>query len=406
MTSARTAAVDVIKTLRANGHEAFLAGGCVRDMLMGRTANDYDVATSAPPNEVMRLFRRTLKVGARFGVVIVLDGKHQVEVATFRTESGYADGRHPSNVEFSSPRKDARRRDFTVNGMFYDPVGAKVIDFVNGQRDLRARIIRTIGSPDKRFGEDYLRMLRAVRFATQLDFTIETRTWAAIMRLAPRITAVSAERIAIELEATLTSRNRARGAMLLAESGLAAAIFPGFSGHTAATGIERIGLLKGDVSFAMALATLFSESAMPKAMEYCAQLKLSSSRSKHIKWLLERRGVLLDADMSVSSLKMLAANPFFPDLLELQRAIQVYHGLPVTPLNRIKKRVAEFDQTNLLPPPLIDGHELISLGAVPGPQVGRLARELYIAQLEGAFTDVEGARLWASKWLAEQKLAE
>ena len=152
MPTSRNTAVRIVKELRQQGHEALFAGGCVRDMLMGRPARDFDVATSARPEEVMQLFRRTLKVGARFGVVIVLDGDNQVEVATFRTESGYADGRHPSAVEFASARKDARRRDFTVNGMFYDPVEEKVIDFAGGQRDLRARLLRTIGSAETAVG--------------------------------------------------------------------------------------------------------------------------------------------------------------------------------------------------------------------------------------------------------------
>ncbi len=177
--SNKQAAIEVIQELQRHGYQALLAGGCVRDMLLGRPAKDYDVATDARPDDVMRLFYRTLKVGAKFGVVIVLTRGRQVEVATFRSEAGYEDGRHPTRVDFTSVAEDASRRDFTINGMFYDPLKEQVIDYVGGQADLRNRIIRTIGDPDERFGEDYLRMLRAIRFSTQLGFEIEPHTYSA-----------------------------------------------------------------------------------------------------------------------------------------------------------------------------------------------------------------------------------
>ncbi|MHC4338152.1 MAG: CCA tRNA nucleotidyltransferase, partial [Planctomycetota bacterium] len=224
MTS-RQAAIRIVKRLRSNGFQALLAGGCVRDMLLGRPAKDYDVATNAHPKDVMKLFRRTLKVGAKFGVVIVLLENRRVEVATFRTETGYVDGRHPGKVEFAGAAEDASRRDFTINGMFYDPLERKVIDYVNGQADLKKKVVRTIGVPRERFGEDYLRMLRAVRFATQLGFAIEPRTWSAIYRNAKDITGISGERIRMELEGILISPNRSAGVSLLINSGLAEAIF-------------------------------------------------------------------------------------------------------------------------------------------------------------------------------------
>jgi tRNA nucleotidyltransferase/poly(A) polymerase len=399
----RAAAIRVIKTLRERGYEALFAGGCVRDMLLGRPAKDYDVATSARPEEVSAIFRRTLKVGAKFGVVIVIEAGHQVEVATFRTESGYADGRYPSAIQYAGAKEDARRRDFTINGMFYDPLARRVMDFVGGQKDLQARLVRTIGSPAARFSEDYLRMLRAIRFAAQLGFAVEARTWAAIRQHASRITGISAERIALELEAMITDAGRARGAMMFIESGLAAAVFPGLDNATAVAGAERLALLRNEVSFALALATLFSECPTDAALDCCRRLKPSAGVLKHVKWLLEKHGVLLEADMSLAALKMLAASPYFADLCELQRAIQVYHGLPLTPLNRIRKRLNALKGQELQPKPLIDGHELVRLGAVPGPQVGHLARELYFAQLEGKFADPDGARQWAARWLREHR---
>ena len=194
--SSKQAAIEIVSRLQEHGFQALLAGGCVRDMLLGRPAKDYDVATDARPADVVRLFRRTLQVGAKFGVVIVLLHSEQVEVATFRSEAGYEDGRHPTEVRFTSAAEDASRRDFTINGMFYDPFKGQVIDYVEGQADLERRIIRTIGIPEERFSEDYLRMLRAVRFSTQLGFAIESETYAAVSRNAAKIVRIRGERIA------------------------------------------------------------------------------------------------------------------------------------------------------------------------------------------------------------------
>ena len=192
----REAAVSIIKTLRKNGYQAFLAGGCVRDMFLERDAKDYDVATDAHPEAVVKLFKRTLEIGAQFGVVMVLVDSQQVEVATFRTESCYADGRHPAEVSYSDAEHDASRRDFTINGMFFDPIEERVIDYVGGKDDLKAKVIHTIGDPAARFDEDYLRMLRAIRFSTQLGFEIAADTWNAIVNSAANITGISGERIA------------------------------------------------------------------------------------------------------------------------------------------------------------------------------------------------------------------
>src|SRR2546421_7584616 len=202
----REFAIDVVRRLQEAGHQALWAGGCVRDELLGLVPKDYDVATSARPDEVRRLFRRTVAVGASFGVVNVLgprdaDAPLQVEVATFRSDVGYSDGRRPDQVVFSSDREDALRRDFTINGMFFDPLAGKLIDYVGGQADLKARVLRAIGDPAVRFTEDKLRLLRAVRFATRFDLTLDAATANAVRAMAPEITVVSAERIAKELRA-------------------------------------------------------------------------------------------------------------------------------------------------------------------------------------------------------------
>ena len=181
------------------GFAAFWVGGCVRDFLLGREPQDYDIATDAKPEQVEKLFKRTIAVGRKFGVMIVVEGKHQFQVATFRAEADYRDGRRPTKVVFASAEADAQRRDFTVNGLFYDPVAEKLHDWVGGEKDLRAKIIRTIGPPEERFAEDHLRLLRAVRFAAQLNFEIEPQTFAAVKSLAPKIKLISAERIRDEL---------------------------------------------------------------------------------------------------------------------------------------------------------------------------------------------------------------
>ena len=407
----RQAAIKILKELRHNGFEALLAGGCVRDMLLGRRASDYDVATNAHPDEVIKIFRRTLKVGAKFGVVIVLLEGQQVEVATFRTETGYADGRHPEIVKFSSAAEDASRRDFTINGMFFDPLNKKVIDYVNGQVDLEKKIVRTIGKPQERFEEDYLRMLRAVRFSTQLGFKIEPSTWSAICKNAGKITNISGERIAIELEGTLTNPNRAQGTSMLVESGLAENIFPGLvlNSNHAEIGIDVLGQLRKQVDFALALAGLFAGSETQFALNKCHVLKLSRNRNKHIKFLLANRGKLLDDKMSLADLKKILAEPYFRDLYEFQRAIQkaaIGGRKSISQLITLRKRIKSLGDVELKPKPFLSGHDLIRLGAVPGPALGQLSEELYTAQLEGTLQTTEQAVEWVKKWLAKHRTEE
>lgn len=224
----RRFALDIVRRLRAAGFQALWAGGCVRDELLGRHPKDYDVATDARPEQIRQLFRRTVEVGSAFGVVVVVGPRHagQIEVATFRRDSPYSDGRHPDHVTYSSAEEDARRRDFTINGLFYDPVEGRVIDYVGGQEDLHRRIVRAIGDPHERFLEDRLRMLRAVRFAACLDFALDTATRDAIIALAPRIVDVSAERISQEMRLILTSAQRVRACQELYAVSLLRAILP------------------------------------------------------------------------------------------------------------------------------------------------------------------------------------
>ena len=380
-----------------------MAGGCVRDMLLGRAASDYDVATNARPEDVMKIFKRTLKVGAKFGVVIVLIGEAKVEVATFRTETGYADGRHPAAVKFAGAAEDASRRDFTINGMFYDPLKKEVIDYVDGQADLKKGLIRTIGRPAERFGEDYLRMLRAVRFSTQLGFAIEPRTFSAICCNSKHIAKISGERIAMELESILVSPNRSAGVSLLTQSGLAETIFPGFAGEKMKLAIKVLSQLRKKSGFPLALACLFAGCPTEFAIEKCKVLKLSRNQTKHIKFLLDNRGKLLDEKMSLAHLKLIVSEPYFWDLYELQRAIQKAEHKSVAALINLRKRIKALGDVELRPKPILDGHDLIQLGAAQGPDLGQLAEEMYIAQLEGKLQEKEQAEQWVQNWLKKHK---
>ena len=245
----REFAVEVVRQLRAAGHTALFAGGCVRDLLLGRPAKDYDVATTATPDQVRRLFghKRTLPVGASFGVIIVLGPREagHVEVATFRTEGPYQDGRRPSSVAFCTPEEDARRRDFTINGMFYDPMETRVLDFVGGEADLSSRVVRAIGDPHERVREDKLRMLRAVRFAATLDFALDPTTAEAIREMAGQLIIVSAERIAQELKKMLVDRHRRRAIELSESTELLPIILPELNRESREPAAPHFGEIRG-----------------------------------------------------------------------------------------------------------------------------------------------------------------
>ena len=398
----KEAAIRIVRQLRDAGFEAMLAGGCVRDMLLKRKPKDYDVATNAKPNEVTKLFRRTLKVGAKFGVVVVLIDKIQIEVATFRSESGYTDGRHPSKVQFTSAREDAARRDFTINAMFFDPIADKVIDYYKGQADLKKRIIRTVGKPAERFGEDYLRMLRAVRFSAQLGFAIEPKTRAAVCVGAKNITKISGERIAAELEGILINPNRAEGLKLLIETGLAEFIFPGFSSPCEGFAVRVLANLPKEIDFALGLAGVFAGFETGFVIEKCELLKLSRNQEKQIGFLLENRGKLLK-ELSLAELKLLLSGPYFEDLFALQKAIQKAGSQAVGPLIKLRKRINQLKGVELRPKPLLNGHDLMALGAIPGPLLGQLAKEMYVAQLEGKLQSSDDAKDWVTRWLQVHK---
>ncbi len=395
------AAILIIRELRQHGHEALLAGGCVRDRLLGRPAKDYDVATSAEPAEVSALFRRTLEVGAQFGVVIVLMGQFQIEVATFRIDGSYVDGRRPAHVQYTTAQEDAARRDFTVNGMFYDPVSDEVLDYVGGQNDLRARVLRTIGSAQDRFSEDYLRMLRAVRFAAQLDFAIEPATFQAIQAGAGRIEQISGERVCMELQSLLTSSGCAPGVHLLWESGLALAIFPAWTAVACDVAIRVLTALRKTASLSLGLAALFAACDTETALGQCESLKLSRREFGHLRFLLEKRDALLASDLSRAQLRLLQAEPHFADLYRYQRALQRAHGQPLDVLVAVCRRLRMLKNLEIKPEPLLKGAALHRLGVTPGPRFGQCLDAVYLAQLEGQIDTPEQAQALARTWLAE-----
>lgn len=399
------AVLKVIRTLRAYHFEAFLAGGCVRDKLLGKVPKDYDVATNAVPNEVRKLFPRTLTIGAQFGVIVVLTGGRQIEVATFRSDTSYKDGRRPEKVVFTDAQHDAERRDFTINGMFYDPVSDKVIDYVGGKKDLQKKIIRAIGNADNRFAEDHLRMLRAIRFAARLDFKISRATWQAICEHAVKIQRISAERIAAEFEQILTDPNRTRGVQLVSDSGLLQLILPKISTEQLTVGISVIAQLPQRCSFALALSALLVDCTLKQADYTCRRLKSSNQVRQHVKWLLDHRGKILDAvPLTKGQLKLWLAKPLLEPLLQLNRSYLKATGQSDTKLRRLRRQINELGSEAIAPPRLLNGHDLIRLGAAPGPIVGRLVEELYLAQLENEVKTKSEAQTWVKRWLDRHRI--
>jgi poly(A) polymerase len=461
--SERDFAIEVVRRLRAAGHEALWAGGCVRDELLGLTPKDYDVATSARPEQVRRLFPRTVAVGMSFGVIEVLspptaEGVHKVQVATFRSDVSYSDGRHPDAVVFSSAREDALRRDFTINGMFFDPLENRLLDYVGGQDDLRARVLRAIGNPTQRFEEDKLRMLRAVRIAACFDLQIEPATAEAIRVLAPQIGAVSVERIAEELRKLLVDPHRARGMRLFMELGLAQPILPellpmrglpqglprpdasalpppGLPGPAAEGSLDLwehvlrvLDNLGPAPSFPLAMAALLHDVGKPRTVgrtpnrytfynhehvgrrlagEICERLKLSNDEQKRIEWLVEKHQILSDArQMRPSKLKTLLTHPGIHELLALHRADALATGRTTDHVEYCEQLLHQWTKDDLDPPPLLTGDDLIQAGCKPGPMFKKLLNSVREAQLDGTIRTKEEAWALVHRLLAEGNQSE
>lgn len=401
----REAAEAIVRTLRDAGHEALFAGGCVRDLLLNCPPTDIDVATSAHPEQVLALFRRTRAVGKQFGVVLVRRGGHEIEVATFRTDASYSDGRHPDAVHYGTAAEDAQRRDFTINGMFYDPLDRRVIDYVEGQRDLERRIIRAIGDPRQRFAEDHLRLLRAIRFSARLGFDIDPATWEAIRQTAPMLRRVSAERIADELSRMLTAPTRARAWEFLIQSNLVAHLWPGAE-RLAGRADQIAALLASlpdEISFELVLAIV----ALPdsdEARAVCDALRVSNAVKRSVVWLTDHHADLdLPDEVSTARLKRLMADPEFPDLLLLLRARLLAAGRSDEPWRVICERSAAIPPQDVAPPPLLTGDDLIAMGVPPGPRYKRILDAVYDAQLNGELNDWQAAAAMARRLVAADR---
>jgi poly(A) polymerase len=428
-------ACRLLQKLRNAGHEAFFAGGCVRDMLLGLEPHDYDIATSALPEAVEKLFPRTIPVGAQFGVIIVLEDGYEIQVATFRYDGTYQDGRHPSGVIFTNAQEDAKRRDFTINGLFYDPMAKEIFDYVGGREDISRKIICAIGDPLQRFEEDKLRLLRAIRFATTLGFEINPVTWKALCQLAPEILCVSAERIRDELQKILLSPHRLRGFDLLDESGLLKKILPEIEklkgceqppefhpeGDVFVHTRIMLGMLPEKASLPLVLSVLFHDIGKPATrtvdeagkMRFYGHDQLGATMAERILQRLRFSNELIEAvvpavrlhmsfkdvpKMRLSTIRRMMARPTFEDELELHRVdCGSSHGM-LDNYELLLQKKEEFTNMPLIPPPLVTGQDLITLGAEPGPSFGKILQAVKDAQLENVIM----TKAEALAWLGEQ----
>jgi poly(A) polymerase len=411
--SDRDDALAVVRRLREAGHVAYFAGGCVRDQLLGLTPKDYDVATDAPPQRVRELFTRTDAVGAAFGVILVRQRRSQIEVATFRTDLEYRDGRRPEGVRFTTAEQDARRRDFTINGLFYDPLDDRVIDYVGGQADLKAKMLRAIGNPDERFAEDHLRLLRAIRFAARFGLMIEPSTGDAIAGHAEHLARISPERIAEELRLMLTPPTRATAWQMIRRYALDGVLFrfvglPGAAAHPEIVGprssvFERVapgsaipfGLALASAAIEHALARVADLSDLPSlsVRQYVKgvrhALRVSNDESDQMEGTLHGLELLLgNASPTIPALKRFLARPTAALTRALLAALP--SELPGRRAN-LERQLAELEQTDFAPPPLISGDDLTAAGLTPGPLFKRVLDQVYDAQLEGRVATKEQA---------------
>jgi len=431
----RAAAEHVVRRLRAAGHEAVFAGGCVRDLLLGVLPEDYDIATSASAAEVQRIFPRTVPVGVQFGVVLVLEQGAELQVATFRRDGAYLDHRHPVTVQFADERGDAERRDFTINGMFLDPATGEVRDHVGGRDDLRRRVIRAIGDPYARFDEDRLRLLRAVRFAARLGWEIEPATWKAIRALARTIDGIAWERIGDEIVKILTEGRARRGFELLSDAGLLAVVLPEVEAmrgvaqsadhhpegdvftHTMLC-LEK--LEAGRHGEALALAVLLHDVAKPvcagrrpdgrltfyghcergaaMTLEIAHRLRRSRETGERAAVLVEQhlRHVQAPA-MRLATLRRFLAQPHVDELLELTRIDALSSSGDLSAYEFCSRKRDELAREQPLPEPLLRGRDLIDLGHRPGPRFREILDRAFDAQLEGEIDSIEAARAWTAR---------
>jgi poly(A) polymerase len=414
-------AIAIIARLREQGFSAYLAGGCVRDRILGVPAQDYDIATDARPEVVQELFDNTVAVGARFGVIIVVDSDDTFEVATFRADLPYVDGRRPSAVRFGAIEEDARRRDFTIGGMYYDPVEGRVIDLVGGMRDLRVGVIRAIGDPAERFEEDHLRVLRGVRFAARLGFEIDHATWVAMRRAAPKVANIAAERVGEELVLTMTSGRAAQGLDLLRECALLEIVMPEVlpmigceqpanfhpEGDVYRHTRLALSMLDAGCSETLAFGVLLHDVAKPQTRaegagkvtfyghteqgaEMAAAIMRRMRRSRFVQervaYLVRNHLRLCMAPrMRRATLKRMLAEDGFGELLELSRLDALASSSYLGFYHFCARALADLGHEEIRPPRLVGGDDLIAMGFAPGPQFKTILKDVEDQQLDGAF---------------------
>jgi poly(A) polymerase len=440
-TPMRETAAEIVRRLQAAGFAAYWVGGCVRDYLLGREPQDYDVATSAKPEQIETLFPRTIPVGRQFGVIIVLEGGHEFQVATFRAESDYRDGRRPEQVTFTDAQADASRRDFTVNGLFYDPVRDKLHDWVGGEADLRAKILRTIGVPEERFAEDHLRLLRAARFAAQLDFQIEAKTFAAVKANAAKILKVSAERIRDELLKLFRAPHAARGLDLLRDSGLLEHVLPEIAAmitcdqsadyHPEGTVYNHIRLmleqLPEGAPDSLPWAVLLHDVAKPvtasrdaatgsihfyghekigaeMAETLLQRLKFPRKQTEEIAAAVLYHMQFKDVKkMRKSTVRRMLLRETFPLELALHRLDCLGSHRMLDHYDFLVEQEMELQQQPQIRPPLLSGDDLMALGMKPGPAMGALLEEIREKQLSDELKTSEEAKEWAAAQLKQSR---
>lgn len=427
-------ATRIVERLRRAGHEAFFAGGCVRDMLLGQPAHDIDVATSARPEDVEKIFSRTFAVGAQFGVIVVLEDGMEFQVATFRADGAYIDGRRPESVVFTTAEGDALRRDFTMNGLFFDPIEKRVLDFVGGEADLRAGVVRAIGDAAARFSEDKLRLLRGVRFAASLGFEIEEKTWTALRLKSAEIMQVSAERIREELVKIFLHPSRVNGFDLLDKSGLLDVILPEVG---AMRGCEQppdfhpegdvfvhtrlmLSLLPNEVSVPLVFSVLLHDTGKPGTFrrdetgrirfnghegvsgtiteKVFERLRFSNAETEAtLAGVLNHMSFKDVKNMRVATLKRFLARPTIEDEMALHRVdCKGSHGL-LDNYDFLREKQVEFSREPLIPPPLLTGHDLIRMGRTPGRGFKKILDAVQSLQLEGSLTTREEATRWVEQ---------
>jgi len=433
----RATAIEIVRRLQAAGFEAFWVGGCVRDVLLGREPSDYDIATNARPEQSERLFPKIIPVGKQFGVLLVVEGGHEFQIATFRAEADYKDGRRPETVRFADAREDAIRRDFTVNGLFFDPIANQLHDWVGGEKDLRAKIIRTIDSPDERFAEDHLRLLRAIRFAAQLGFEIEAQTFAAVQKHAEKIRVVSAERIRDELLKLFAPPHAARGLTLLHESGLMPHVLPDLvptltcdqspDYHPEGTVFNHIRLMLENLprplpDESLPWTAILHDIAKPRTMsrgddglihfyshekvgaemaeEILQRLKFPRKQTDDIAAAVLHHMQFKDAPkMRKSTLRRMLMRETFPLELELHRLDCLGSHRRLDIYEFLREQRAHLNDQPHLHPPLLTGEDLIALGMKPGPALGAMLAEIRERQLADELRSPEEALEWAKDQL-------